>query len=295
MPTKEADALMQLIKILLFVGLGISINTYSDTTINLLSRDDLNARYAIGAIKLGLDKAQHPYRLAINHTKFSEERYRQDAQDGIVDVIWSAANRTLEKKLIPIKVPLYKGLLGYRIFMVHKNNKNIFANVHTLEDLRKFTFGQGRVWPDTLILRANGLKVETSTYEGLFLMLDGNRFDAFPRAIFEPWAEIEARPNLNLAVDENIILAYKMPFYLYVSPKKPELAIALEKGLLMAVADGSFDRYFYNDPTVKKALEISDIKKRRLIELKNPNLSDTTPFNSEEFWSDISQFNKNHQ
>ncbi|MES2676350.1 MAG: diguanylate cyclase [Pseudomonadota bacterium] len=294
MPIKETLNVMRLIKILLFVGLGISLNTYSETAVNLLSRDDLNAHYAIGVIKLGLDKAQYPYRLAINHSKFTEERYRQDAQDGIVDIIWSAANQTLEKQLIPIRVPLYKGLLGYRIFMVHKNNKNIFAKVHTLEDLQKFTFGQGRIWPDTLILRANGLKVETSTYEGLFLMLDGNRFDAFPRAIFEPWAEIEARPNLNLAVDENIVLAYKMPFYLYVSPKKPELAIALEKGLLMAVADGSFDRYFYNDPTVKKALEISDIKKRRVIELKNPNLSDKTPVNNDELWLDISQFNKNH-
>jgi hypothetical protein len=294
MPIKETHNVMRLIKILLFVGLGISLNTHAVTTINLLSRDDLNAHYAIGIIKLGLDKAQHPYELAINHSKFSEERYRQDAQDGIVDIIWSAANQTLEKQLIPIRVPLYKGLLGYRIFMVHKNNKNIFANVRTLEDLQKFTFGQGRIWPDTVILRANGLKVETSTYEGLFLMLDGNRFDAFPRAIFEPWAEIEARPNLNLTVDENIILAYKMPFYLYVSPKKPELAIALEKGLLMAVADGSFDRYFYNDPTVKKALEISDIRKRRVIELKNPNLSDKTPVNIEELWLDISQFNKNH-
>ncbi len=286
---------MKIIKLLLFFGLGISINAYSETIINLLSRDDLNARYAIGAIKLGLEKAQYPYRLAINHSKFSEERYRQDAQDGIVDIIWSAANQTLENQLIPIRIPLYKGLLGYRIFMVHKNNKNIFADVRTLADLQKFTFGQGRVWPDTLILRANGLKVETSTYEGLFLMLDGNRFDAFPRAIFEPWSEIEDRPHLNLAVDENIILAYKMPFYLYVSPKNPELAVALEKGLTMAVTDGSFDRYFYSDPTVKKALEISDIKKRRLIELKNPNLSAKTPINNQELWLDISEFNKNHQ
>ena len=286
---------MQLIKILLFFGLGISINTYSETVINLLSRDDLNSRYAIGAIKLGLDKVQYPYRLAINHIKFSEERYQQDAQDGIVDIIWSAANQRLETKLLPIRVPLYKGLLGYRIFMVHKNNKNIFANVNTLADLKKFTFGQGRVWPDTLILRANGLKVETSTYEGLFLMLDGSRFDAFPRAIFEPWAEIEARPNLNLTVDENIVLAYKMPFYLYVSPKNPELAAALEKGLTMAVADGSYDRYFYSDPVIKKALETSGIKKRRLIELKNPNLSDKTPVNKPEFWLDISQINKTYQ
>ena len=290
MPTKEAPKVMQLIKILLFVGLGISINTYSDTTINLLSRDDQNAQYAIGAIKLGLEKAQFPFQLAINHVKFSEERFRQDAQDGIVDIIWSAANQTLEEKLIPIRVSLYKGLLGYRIFMVHKNNKNIFANVHTLQDLQKFSFGQGRVWPDTLILRANGLKVETSTYEGLFLMLDGSRFDAFPRAIFEPWSEIEARPNLNLAVDENIVLAYKMPFYLYVSPKNPDLAIALEKGLAMAVADGSFDRYFYSDPSIKKALQISDIKKRRLIELKNPNLSAKPPINDSELSLDISQF-----
>lgn len=44
-------------------------------------------------------------------------------------------------------------------------------------------------------------------------MLDGGRFAAYPRGVHEPWSEIAGRPELELAVEKKLMLAYKMPMY----------------------------------------------------------------------------------
>ena len=49
--------------------------------------------------------------------------------------------------------------MGHRILMVHKDNIDLMANVQSLDDLKKFSFGQGRGWTDVDILEANGIKV----------------------------------------------------------------------------------------------------------------------------------------
>ena len=40
------------------------------------------------------------------------------------------------------------------------------------------------------------------------------------RRTHEPWAEIDKRPGLELTVDEHVMLVYRSPFYLFVSPSK---------------------------------------------------------------------------
>ena len=180
---------------------SISTDLIADTKINIASRDDFNAIYAIDMIKLALQKAEYPYVLDIERGIHSNDRLEKDLSEGLIDIFWSATNAKLEQQLIPIRVPLYKGLLGHRILVIHNDNKNLFSNVVGLNELRKFNFGQGRDWSDTEILKANGLKVTTGTYEGLFMMTDGKRFDAFPRGILEPWAELATKKDLNAVVN----------------------------------------------------------------------------------------------
>lgn len=275
--------------LMLLVGCICNFAQATDT-LRLYSRGDFNAEYAIGLIKLGLDKTDYLYKLdVVSSSTVTEDRIEKELIDGTLDIMWSATTVKKEQLFLPVRIPLFKGLLGNRAIIVHEDNKTIFANVKTLEDLRKFTFGQGRNWADTEILRANGLKVENGTYQGLFMMTDGKRFDGFPRGIHEPYAEIQKYPDLKLAVDENILLIYKMPFYLFVTPKKPELAEALHKGLMQAIYDGSFDNYFYGNPFIVKTLANSNIKQRTVIELKNPGLPPETPVDNPLLWMDLSK------
>ena len=272
----------------ILTGILFSASLSAETVIKVVSRDDGNARYAIGMIELAMQKAGEDYSLQVSQGVLTAARQQQDAVEGKIDVIWAATTQEVEDMLIPVRIPLYKGLLGYRVFIVHEDNRDLFANVRTFDDLKQYVFGQGRGWPDTDILRHNGLKVETGTYEGLFLMADGQRFHAFPRGINEPWGEIEVRPELELTVDPHVMLVYRMPFYLLVTPTRPELAETIERGLMMAINDGSFDELLLNDPMVKMVIERGNIASRRAFELENPALPAATPLDRPELWFDIS-------
>src|SRR5690625_4634972 len=83
------------------------------------------------------------------------------------------------------------------------------------------------------------------------------------------------------------MLVYRMPFYLYVSHDNPQLAADLERGLRIAIADGRFDEFFFNDPTVQDVLSKAQLQNRVIIPLDNPTMSAGTPVDEPELWLDI--------
>jgi hypothetical protein len=117
-------------------------------------------------------------------------------------------------------------------------------------------------------------------------MLDGGRFDAFPRGVSEPYDELPRYPNLKLAVEKNLLLIYRMPFYLFVKNGNNVLAKDLETGLNLAIADGSFEKLFLANKTVQDVIEKTNIANRRVIHLENPTLSKETPLDRAELWID---------
>ncbi|PCK09193.1 MAG: diguanylate cyclase [Alteromonadaceae bacterium] len=257
-------------------------------TVRVDSRGDANAVYALEMIRLALDKTGGDYEISINDAEVSALRMRMQTLEGKTDVFWTATSTDLEEEFLPVRVPLYKGLLGYRIFIIHKDNKNLFSNVKTFKDLDAFSFGQGRGWTDTTIMEANGLKVtQVTKYHGLFYMADGKRFDAFPRGVNEPWTEIKSRPDLDLTVDENLMFVYKMPYYLLVSPNRKSLAKRLDRGLKIAISDGSFDEIFFNNETVKLVAEKAKLSGRKIFNLDNPDLPPNTPLTDESLWFNV--------
>ncbi len=218
----------------------------------------------------------------------TQGRYIEDLRAGRIDVMWAASDASIEAQVPPVRIPLLKGLLGHRIFLIHKNSQHKFDAINTLEDLKKIKFGQGATWADTNILESNGLTVvKTQKYENLFHMLDGGRFDAFPRGVQEPWGEVNKIPGLELAIEKRLMLVYKMPFYIFVAPDNPSLARDIESGFNSMIADGTFDHEFLNDPSIKKVIELADLKNRKVFYLDNPALPKETPVNRPELWLDI--------
>jgi hypothetical protein len=281
-----------LLKVLLLLSLcaGFAMPVVAQEKLRMVSRGDGNADYSIGLIKLALSKAPTRYEITIDEGALTAKRLQQELSDGTLDITWAATSAEQEALAIPIRIPLYKGLMGYRVLLIHRDNQNLFSSVRTIDDLRKFQMGQGRGWPDTTIMQANGLEVVQATkYESLFYMVDGKRFDAFPRGIHEPWAEMTKRPTLELSVDNHVLLVYRMPFYLFVTPNKPKLAEDIERGLLAAIEDGSFDEYFYNNPTVKMVLEKVDFSNLKVFELTNPTLPEETPLDNPKLWVSIDE------
>jgi hypothetical protein len=247
-------------------------------------------RYSVRMLTLALERSNTHYEIVpdADGGQRTQGRYIEDLRAGRIDVMWAASDASLEGQVMPVRIPLLKGLLGHRILLIHKNGQAKFDAVKTLDDLKKLKLGQGTRWADTAILESNGLSVvKTEKYESLLYMLDGGRFDAFPRGVQEPWSEVGKIPGLELAIEQRLMLVYKMPFYLFVSPNNQALARDIENGLNEMIADGTFDSEFLNDPSIKKVIELADLKSRKVFYLDNPAMPKGTPIDRDELWLDI--------
>ncbi|PUA28989.1 MAG: diguanylate cyclase [Cellvibrio sp. 79] len=280
---------MKLTSVLALVASSLfSFSASAQTIIKINEATDGNGRYAMAMINLALSKVSTKYKLQIDSSVVTQARNIDDVATGRSDLLWAATNQEMEDKLLPIRICLYKGLLGHRIFIINPASQSRFDQVKTFDDLKKFTFGQGTTWADSSILESNGLKVvKANKYQSLFYMVDGGRFDAFPRGVQEPWQELETNSKLPLTVEKKIMLVYRMPFYLFTGKQNKQLAADLETGLNRAIADGSFDNVFYKDPMVQAVLEKANLEGRLVFNLENPTLPKETPLDRPELWLDI--------
>lgn len=262
----------------------------AERTLRFNYSEDANGRYAVGLLKNALQRDTDFWKYESLDGEISQARMIELVRSEKLDVMWAATNKKMEKTLLPVRIPLYKGLLGHRIFIIHKNNQSRFDAIREKDDFKNISMGQGTTWADTGILLSNGFNViKANKYESLFYMVDGGRFDAFPRGVQEPWNEISSRPELELTVEKNLMLIYRMPFYLFVSKNNALLAQKLESGLREMIADGSFHDYFINDPTVQDVVEKSNLKNRLSFPLDNPTLPKETPINEAQLWLDPTQ------
>jgi ABC-type amino acid transport substrate-binding protein len=267
--------------------LGCAMPAFADTLKYNVSDTDPSGPHMLKMIQLALDHVDSKHKLEPVEAPMTQTRLIEDTLNGNLDIMWAGTSKELEEQLEPIRIPMYKGLLGHRLLIIRKGDQAKFDQVKNIEDLRKIPLGQGTAWIDTKILEANGLKiVKTMKYPNLFHMLDGGRFDAFPRAVFEPFSEVDKLPNLNLTVEKRLMLVYKMDSYLFVNKNNKQLARDLELGLNRAIADGSFEKVFLSAPSVQEAISKGDLKNRVVIPLDNPFNSKETPIDRAELWID---------
>lgn len=225
-------------------------------------------KYFIRLLRLGLDKSDTPYAIQEWTVPLTKSRALAEVARGEhLDVTWAVTTRKREQAMLAVRVPLDKGLSGWRIPLVHPQHKDRFRDVRTLADLRALSAGQGFDWADNGIFRANGLPVVTGdNLPSLVRMLGLKRFDYIARSPAELLAERERLSTL--AVDEHVILYYPSAVYFFVRRDNVQLAHALEKGLMKAVDDGSLDRMFH--AAADQSLRQAHIGARTAIALVNP-------------------------
>lgn len=267
----------------------------AELTVTYYQPNNANDRYPVDLVTFLLNKAGASYDLkAIPSESLTEQRLIEDVQSGHVSFVSMATNERLNQQLHAIQYPIYRGLLGHRVFIIRQGEQSRFDGIQSVAELNRLIGGQGRFWADTAVLKSAGLNVETPVkYNSLFYMLEGGRFDYFPRAIHEPLNEIAARPELNLAIEENLLLVYPMPMLLYTSKQNPQLTNALERGFEAAVTDGSFAQWFVEHPAIAQVLSKIQLNNRTILRLDNPHLPSGTPVDREELWLDIAQL-RNH-
>ena len=199
-----------------------------------------------------------------------------------LDVMWTMTTVEREQQARAIRVPLFKGLFGWRLLLAVPAMAEQLRQVRTLDELRRFSMVQGLDWPDTGILRANGLQVIASPgYDAMFKQLRLGRADAFPRGIEEIWWE-QTRHGQGLVVVPDLCLHYPAAIYFFLAPGDDELAGALELCLQRLRASGAFDRLFlqHHGNDIARA----QLGSRHVIELHNPLLPKQTPLDRPELW-----------
>ena len=247
------------------------------------SNPDERSRYPLRLLELALARSDKDYRIEISPLRMQQGRaiLQLEKSEGI-DILSTMTSTEREARLLPIRIPIDKGLIGWRLLLVEKARLGQMANLRTLAEFKNFSAGQGSDWPDTAIMRANGLTVYgTSSYESLFNMLESGRIDYFPRSVIEVWAEADLHSRL-LAVEPGIVLRYPTAIYFFVRKEDSALAADVSAGLEKMIADGSFDKVFqefYGD-MIRRA----GLRERRAIDLKNPLMPDTMPLARKNLW-----------
>jgi hypothetical protein len=250
---------------------------------------DYTKEYKYQLLELVLSKTEAtdgPFRIeVVGEEVIAQSRVIELIDRGALTLIAVMTSQEREEQLLPVRIPIYKGLWGHRIFIIHRRDLDKFAAIHTEEELKALWAGQGHDWPDTHILEANGYNVVTSPdYRGLFAMLEKGRFDYFPRAINEPWREVEEEKAHDLVVEPTLLIQYYAPAYLFVSKQNTKLAERLERGFEMTIQDGSFDQLFNSHWYIQDALKLTNVQERTIFRLKNPLLSPETPLERTELW-----------
>lgn len=194
---------------------------------------------------------------------------------GEINVLSAASSITNDTDFYPIAFPVLKGLLGYRVCLIRKGDQARFNSMITAYDFtqKNINICQGESWPDTEVLKRNGLPVVTSrAYLPIFDMLQKGECDCFLRGAQEIMPEYQSYKD-QVDIEKSFLVNYPQPGFFYVNRNNKQLAMRIELGLLRALDDGSYNELF--NRLMSSQLKHLDLKSRRNIRLNVPDMSDT--------------------
>lgn len=247
--------------------------------------DDPQQAYVTALLQQALERSGQAYALRRSALRMVQTRAMQEiaTASGSVDVVWAMTSRVRETQLLPVRIPIDRGLIGWRVALIQARQPDLLRGVRSVAALARLSAGQMRDWPDAAILQANGLRLDTSsTYEGLFQQLAAGRIDYFPRSVIEAQGELASHARLPLALDAHLVIRYPAALYFFVGKHRPELAGHIETGLEAMLADGSFTQLFRRHfGRIEEGLKLSQ---RHVLDLANPDLPEETPLARKALW-----------
>jgi hypothetical protein len=250
--------------------------------------------YFVKLLEMALSESGVQYDLrGIKYPSYSENRSVLFLKNKSYDVHWLNTTVEREAEVEAIKIPLYKGVIGWRAFFIKEGRQEKFDVVKVVDDLHNFVFVQGHDWADIEILKNGGLKVEgSSNWLGLFKMIALERADIFPRSIVEI---MEEKTNYaeGLDIENELILQYPSAYYFFVNKQNTALKAAIEMGLKKIVSDGRLDRLFFD--TFHEKISALNIENRKVLSIGRPSLQESMPLDEKELWFSIEWYRQAKQ
>lgn len=255
------------------------------------SANDTRYQYHWEVLRTALDltsKKYGPFTMTAGSV-MSEERQLAEIKKSSParTVMIRETNEIYENFLTPVRIPVDRNLIGYRVLLIDKKTQPELLKVKTLEDLKKYSVGQGSAWGDIAILEYSGLLVKIeSHYDDLFKALVNGKFKIFPRGVVEIQDEYRhfkgAHPSL--AIESQLLVYYPLPtyFWFHKTDNGRKMAERVNEGLSLMIRSGSLQKIF--DKHYAKVIQELDLKHRTIIKIPNPYLPSTVPFEQTELW-----------
>ena len=245
--------------------------------------------YPIKLLALALDQTGVSYQLIPSDNFLSKGKAIDRLQDNReINIVWGMTNVQREKDLLPIRIPIFKGLIGWRLFLIRQDMAERFTYIQQFEHLVKLSPLQGRDWPDTKILQSNGFDVITERNQtSLMKMLGRAQGDFFPRSIIEVWEELarsKVANEIQIQIQPSLGIRYPAAIYFFVNKKSVPLANLIETGLEKAIENGTYEALFVEN--YKTYIEKAQIENRTFYPLENAFLPEETPLDRKELWFD---------
>ncbi|PKI16488.1 hypothetical protein [Colwellia sp. 12G3] len=291
---KKSVIYLTLIVLLLSPGVALKAHANDIRILAPRAKIDPVYDYFIELTRLVLSKSEHLYPKSklvfVAHDDVTQGRSLMLLEDNYVDILWTGTNARRELRYLPVRIPLFRGLLGYRVLLIRQEDKEKFLQIKAPEQLKKLNACQGAHWPDSDILEANGYLVSRVVhFNAMFKMLAKKRCDYFPRAIFEGYAEqrITMQKYPNVILMDELILHYNFPIYYFVEKNNTVLAKRLDSGLKTALDDGSLMNLMRTHRVSKHLFPLEKWQGKRYFELSNDILGSDLSLKNQQFWLNL--------
>ncbi|WP_205310735.1 substrate-binding periplasmic protein [Rheinheimera maricola] len=246
--------------------------------------EDPRSVYPLALLELALAQSKRQYQLQSSPQRMSKSRSLAFLKDKTeLDVVWTMTSIERELDFRAIRVPIFKGLSGYRVMLIRSDQQALFSVDTPVVQIKRRLYAQGHDWIDAKVLQLNGLSViGAAGYDNLFSMLEKGRVDAVPRNALEIADEASLLAARNIVIEKNWVIYYPTASYFFVNSDNKQLAQDIEQGLQRIIADGTFEQLF-NQFFAGHLAEL-DLRQRQVIILKNPLLPEQTPIKDARLW-----------
>ncbi|GEA59248.1 hypothetical protein VCO01S_04410 [Vibrio comitans NBRC 102076] len=260
------------------------------------SQEDVSHDYLVQLVSRSSEIAEAhfgPSKIEFMPIMLSQDRVLQLLGiGGVLDIVSSAPTAEREASFLSIKVPIFMGLLGYRMMIVSPEKLPEFEQISSEEQLKSLVACQGTAWPDADILEDSGYKVvRVDRFEQMFEKLHDGGCDYFPRGITEGYGELEYynenNPDKPLAKFDSILIHYQVPLMFYTSHNNYELAAKIQYGMEKMVENGELEALLKNHPVTQSAFPLSKWEKSTIFSVPNKRLPKSVPTYKQELWLEL--------
>lgn len=237
--------------------------------------NDLQGNYVSSVLQAALVATVEkygPYKLSRDFPSITQDRSVKELLEGErINTVVSTLHEKYYGSAISIPFPIRRGILSYRVALVHRENKRMFHTLNKADDLNKYTIGVFKELSTWSMMRELGYPLVTSaSHQSMFTMLEHRRFDYAFRSVHEVFDELARLQTTapNVIVEPSRVFHLFLPTVVFVSPNTPKLAERIERGLVEIYKNGKFFtlfEQFYGDEIAK-----SNLDQRKVIHLKSP-------------------------